>query len=309
MIDPAKNVNINLEPVFLIFSGGNDPGGVCVSCQTYDREIRIMGKVIIQIYEVQEPLEAESLIEADVDHIGSVLISEENWKQPGILETMRVLCDSPSKSSLIPLFSNKDSIFRALDYYQPDIVHFCEDLTEATGSPGRNETLVLLQQRIKERFPEIRIMRSIPIPEPGKEDRFSVMELAGNFEPVSDFFLTDTLIGGESGAVSEKQPVSGFVGITGRTCDWEKAKELVQKSRIPVILAGGLSPDNVYQGIIQVMPAGVDSCTGTNEIDSRGKPVRFKKDFNRVRRFVKEVRRLESENRMQQRQFAAAINA
>jgi len=151
-------------------------------------------------------------------------------------------------------------------------------------------------------------MRSIPIPEPGKEDRFPVMKLARIFEPVSDFFLTDTLLGVESGSVTGKQPVSGFVGITGRTCDWEKAKELVQKSRIPVILAGGLSPDNVSQGIIQVKPAGVDSCTGTNEIDSSGKPIRFKKDFNRVRRFVKEVRRLESENRMQQRQSAATLN-
>jgi len=267
------------------------------------------GRIIIQIYEVQEPLEAESLIEADVDHIGSVLISEENWKQPGIFDTMRVLSDSPSKSCLIPLFNNKDSIFRVLDYYQPDIVHFCEDLTEAAGSSGRNETLILLQQQIKEQFPEVRIMRSIPIPEPGKEDRFSVMKLARIFEPVSDFFLTDTLLGGESGAVSEKQPVSGFVGITGRTCDWKKAQELVQKSRIPVILAGGLSPDNVSRGIIKVMPEGVDSCTGTNEIDSSGKTVRFKKDFIRVRSFVKEVRRLESENRMQQRQFAAITNS
>jgi len=268
----------------------------------------MMGKIIIQIYEVQEPLEAESLIETDVDHIGSVITSEESWRQPGILDTMRVICDSPSKSSLIPLFSNKDSIFRVLDYYQPDIVHLCEDLAEATGSSGRIETLVLQQQQIKEWFPEIKIMRSIPIPEPGKEDRISIMKLAGIFEPVSDFFLTDTLLGSESGTVSEKQPVSGFVGITGITCDWEKAKELVQKSRIPVILAGGLSPDNVSEGIIQVMPAGVDSCTGTNEIDSRGKSVRFKKDFNRVRRFVKEVRRLESENRMQQRKFAVTSN-
>jgi len=267
----------------------------------------MIGKIIIQIYEVQEPLEAESLIETDVDHIGSVITSEESWKQPGILDTMRVICDSPSKSSLIPLFSKEDSIFRILDYYQPDIVHLCEDLAEATGFSGRIETLVLLQQQIKERFPEIKIMRSIPIPESGKKDKFSVMKLAEIFEPVSDFFLTDTLLGGESGAVFEKQPVSGFVGITGRTCDWKKAKELVQKSRIPVILAGGLSPDNVVNGIIQVKPAGVDSCTGTNEIDSCGKSVRFKKDFNRVRRFVKEVRRLESEKKMQQK-FAASTN-
>jgi phosphoribosylanthranilate isomerase len=268
----------------------------------------MMDKIIIQIYEVQEPLEAEKLIDAGVDHIGSVLVSEKNWKQPGLLDTMRVVCDSHSKSSLIPLFGSRDSIFRVLEYYQPDIVHFCEDLTEAEGAPGRIQGFVVLQRQIKERFPEIQIMRSIPIPEPGKEDGFSVMKLAEIFESVSDFLLTDTHLGVEQGAVSEQQPVSGFVGITGRICDWEKAGELARKSRIPVILAGGLSPDNVAQGIIQVRPAGVDSCTGTNEIDSQGNPVRFKKDLNRVRRFVKEVRRLESKNRARKQRSAATVS-
>jgi len=264
-----------------------------------------MGKITIQIYEVQEPREAENLIEADVDHIGSVLLSGESWKQPGILDTIQVVRDSSSKSSLILLFSGLDSIFRALDYYQPDIVHFCEDLAEASGFPGRIHAFVMMQRQIQERYPEIQIMRSIPIPESGKESRFSVMELSEMFEPVSDFFLTDTYLGGASAVVPGNQPVSGFIGITGRICDWGKAGELVQKSRIPVILAGGLSPDNVAQGIMQVMPEGVDSCTGTNEMDSRGRPVRFKKDMKRVRRFVKEVRRMESEAQVQKRHSAA----
>ena len=63
---------------------------------------------------------------------------------------------------------------------------------------------------------------------------------------------------------SNDQPVEGFVGITGKTCDWIAARRLVESSRIPVILAGGLSPENVYEGILAIRPAGVDSCTLTN---------------------------------------------
>ncbi|MGD9107434.1 MAG: hypothetical protein PVJ87_11410, partial [Desulfobacterales bacterium] len=119
------------------------------------------------------------------------------------------------------------------------------------------------------------------------------IELARCFEPLSDYFLTDTLILEKSGSFFEHQPVKGFVGITGRTCDWNVAAKLVLSSRIPVILAGGITPDNVFGGILRVRPAGVDSCTGTNAVDSEGDSIRFKKDFDKVKRFVDEVRRAE----------------
>ncbi|MBA4366427.1 MAG: hypothetical protein C0403_02180 [Desulfobacterium sp.] len=255
----------------------------------------ILGKkMIIQIYEIQEPDEAEEMIEVGVDHIGSVILSEEEWKKPSIYDTMRTIGDSPSKSSLIPLFNKTDSVFRALDYYQPDIVHFCENLCDIDHASDVFQHLIDLQQQVRERFSPIKIMRSIPIPEPGKGNAFSMWEMASLFEPVSDYFLTDTLLGGVANHEGKPQPVEGFVGITGRICDWEIARELVKRSRIPVILAGGLSPENVIQGITHVAPAGVDSCTGTNMRDKRGKPIRFRKDVDRVREFVGAVRNLEN---------------
>jgi phosphoribosylanthranilate isomerase len=254
----------------------------------------ILGKkMIIQIYEIQDPDEAEKMIQEGVDHIGSVILSEEEWKKPSIYDTMRIIGDSPSKSSLIPLFNKTDSVFRVLDYYQPDIVHFCENLCDIDHASDVLQYLIDLQQQVRERFSSIKIMRSIPIPEPGKGNAFSMWEMASLFEPVSDYFLTDTLLGGVADHEGKPQPVEGFVGITGRTCDWEIARELVKRSRIPVILAGGLSPENVFQGIIQVAPAGVDSCTGTNMSDRSGKPIRFRKDVDRVREFVGAVRNLE----------------
>ena len=87
-----------------------------------------------------------------------------------------------------------------------------------------------------------------------------------------------------------EQPVSGFVGITGNTCDWDMARRLVQDSRIPVILAGGISAENVSDGMTATRPAGIDSCTLTNACDGHGRPIRFRKDPGKVKHLVDAVR-------------------
>ena len=256
-----------------------------------------MNRIVVQIYEVQTPSEAQALIEKGVDHIGSVILSDKSWKQPLIRETICLTKNSNAQSSLIPLFSQLDSILQTLDYYQPEIVHFCEALTNSNDTFQFCEDLIHIQENVKKRFPDIKIMRSIPILPPhlkkGMINAVPSLKLARMFEPVSDYFLTDTLLAEKKDVSSEKQPVKGFVGLTGQICDWDIAANLVQSSRIPVILAGGISADNVSKGIMYVRPAGVDSCTLTNSLDADGRPIRFKKDFDRVKRFGDEARKAE----------------
>jgi phosphoribosylanthranilate isomerase len=48
----------------------------------------------------------------------------------------------------------------------------------------------------------------------------------------------------------------------GNAFDLSYAQEVVQHSKIPVILAGGLTPDNVADAIRQVHPYAVDVATG-----------------------------------------------
>ena len=252
-----------------------------------------MNKIIVQIYEVQTPSEAEKLMALGVDHIGSVIVSQESWKVPSIRDTVHLIQGNDGKSSLIPLFDDLETICFMLDYYKPDIIHFCEAITLENGPSASCKKLVLLQKNIKKRFPEIEIMRSIPIPQPKVPNQRETLELARMFEAVSDYFLTDTLIVKSSGSIFDLQPVKGFVGITGKTCNWDMATQLVQASHIPVILAGGITPDNAFDGIMQVMPAGVDSCTGTNALDSKGCSIRFKKDLEKVKHMVDEARRAE----------------
>jgi len=202
---------------------------------------------------------------------------------------------------LIPLIARPDDILRALDYYQPNFVHFCELIPLAPWESARREELcaelIRTQQLVKKEFPPLGIIRAIPVPEPGLPEptpaREAILAVADALAPYSDFFMTDTLRGfAQEGAA---QPVAGYVGITGEVCDWELARALVEASPIPVILAGGISPENVFDAIGRVRPAGIDSCMQTNARDALGKPIRFRKDRDRVRRLLDEVRRAEEE--------------
>ncbi len=74
-------------------------------------------------------------------------------------------------------------------------------------------------------------------------------------------------------------PDTGMRGATGKTHDWELSRQIVERSRVPVILAGGLTPDNVAAAIETVGPWGVDVHTGVEDADGR-------RNLDKVRDFL-----------------------
>ena len=241
--------------------------------------------MIVEIYEIQTPEEAEKCIELGVHHLGSVLLSRGEWRDPVLREMSRLCRASGATHTLNPLFQDAELVYQAVDYYQPGLIHFCENLTDSLGKMKELDGLLEFHSRFKERFPDVPIMRSIPVPASGYGKDFPTLEIARNMEPGTDLFLIDTWV--------DREPVEGYIGITGQVADFVLARQLVEQSRIPVILAGGLSPENVYGAILEVMPAGADSCTQTNAVDEKGRPIRFQKDFHKVDRFVREAQRAE----------------
>jgi len=246
--------------------------------------------MIIQIYEIQTPEEAIALLRMGVQHIGSVALSTLNERDTMLYQTIRLVQKYGAKSSLIPLFSETDRIFQLIEDYSPDIIHFCENILVFE----KIDSIISFQKEIKQKFPKIQIQRAIPIPPSGKGNVQKILQLAKELEEVSDYFLTDTVLEqNENSGLMNTQTVSGFVGITGQVCDWEIALALVQQSKIPVIVAGGLSPQNVKTAIEKIRPAGVDSCSATNRLDSAGMPIRFQKNMSKVAEFIKNVRSVE----------------
>lgn len=90
--------------------------------------------------------------------------------------------------------------------------------------------------------------------------------------------------GGDRILVDSK--VKGALGGTGHSFDWRLVTELA-RSR-PVVLAGGLRPDNVFEAVQAVRPFGVDTASGVESAPGE-------KSDDLVRRFVAEVRRAERE--------------
>jgi phosphoribosylanthranilate isomerase len=91
---------------------------------------------------------------------------------------------------------------------------------------------------------------------------FTVKQLAGYDV---DWLLLDSYVSGEAGG-------------TGKTFDWQQAAQLIDQLTTPVIVAGGLTPENVTSAISCLKPQGVDVSGG---VESTGS-----KDLVKIRRFI-----------------------
>lgn len=72
----------------------------------------------------------------------------------------------------------------------------------------------------------------------------------------------------------------GLHGGTGRTLDWKLARAARQYGRI--ILAGGLTPENVAEGIRVAEPYAVDVASGVEASPGRKEPARLRTFFKEV---------------------------
>lgn len=102
-------------------------------------------------------------------------------------------------------------------------------------------------KELKEKLPSVKIVQVIHV-----IDESSVDEAVRISEQV-DALLLDS--GNPNKAVKE-------LGGTGRQHDWKLSRKIVEQSKVPLFLAGGLNPSNVRQAIEEVQPFGVDLCSG-----------------------------------------------
>ncbi|WP_374985127.1 phosphoribosylanthranilate isomerase [Streptomyces fradiae] len=150
-----------------------------------------------------------------------------------------------------------------------EVSRFCHELgVVAVQLHGDVETEQL--RLLKEFRPELFVLKSLVVKEDNADE---LLKLVDDTHPFVDMYITDTF-----------DPKTGAKGATGLTHDWNVSAELVRRSPKPLMMAGGLNPENVYDAIRTVKPAAVDAHTGLEGPDGR-------KDRAKVAKFVAEARR------------------
>lgn len=212
--------------------------------------------MIVQIYEVQNSVEAKALVKLGVDYIG-VLVGKGKYPRELNFEQAKEIFESLPKGTkgvALSLSDDLEEIAELVEKTNSDILHL---------GPSPENLSPADVKKLKERFSDLKIMRTIPVM--NKES----IELAKRYNEIADYLLLDTY---------RKKDFQ--LGATGETHDWSISREIVESVKIPVILAGGLGPDNVAEAIQRVKPAGVDSKTKTDRTDGK------RKDLEKVKEFV-----------------------
>ena len=85
--------------------------------------------------------------------------------------------------------------------------------------------------------------------------------------------------------------VQGVPGGTGQTFDWSRLPERLSR---PLILAGGLNPDNVGEAIVTARPWAVDVSGGVEQRDAAGKAIGGIKSATAIENFMSGVNSVRS---------------
>jgi phosphoribosylanthranilate isomerase len=213
--------------------------------------------MLVQIYEVSSPEEARALSFFGVDHIG-VLVGDGSFPREQSITRAEEILSAVSRDSLgsaLSLSADLDLIRKIATDLEPDILHLGASTDLLTP-----EDVILL----KKDFPSLKLMRSIPV-----LDSRSI-EIARTYDRIAHMLLLDSHI------VGDKQ-----IGALGVTHDWELDRQIKESVSIPVVMAGGLGPENVADAINFVHPSGVDSKTKTDKTDGS-----HTKDIEKVKQFV-----------------------
>jgi phosphoribosylanthranilate isomerase len=218
----------------------------------------MLQKNLIQIAGVIDAAEAEMLQQCGIRYLGFPLrlpVHREDLTEEQAAAIIKSLA-APAFGVLITYLDEAS-----------EIAAFCHTLgariVQIHGDIERDEL-----KRLKTLHSNLTVIKSLVI---GMRDDKALEAMVSELSPLVDAFITDTF-----------DPKTGASGATGKTHDWRVSRRLVELADKPVILAGGLNPENVKRAILEVRPAGVDSHTGVEGSSGR-------KSREKVHKFVSEA--------------------
>lgn len=193
--------------------------------------------------------------EAGASALGFILAPSRRQVTPELLNDVRAqLAASDSSPQIVAVVVNEPeaALHEIVERSRPDVVQFSGD-----------EDAAILHDLEAAAFRTVRVQEGATL----DEVRYMIDPWLDHACPV------------EAVLIEAQSP--GHFGGTGRVADWELAARLGEL--YPLILAGGLTPENVGAGIARVRPSGVDVASGV-EVDGV-------KSAERIREFIDVARR------------------
>jgi phosphoribosylanthranilate isomerase len=212
--------------------------------------------VFVQIYGITTTEDAIAVDRLEPDSIGLVLDEGiDTWDSVGA-DAARRIREAVTRSRVVALSLSTDParVLATAEALEPDIVH----MARADGMEPR------VLDSIRSSIAPAQLMLTVPV------HGADALSLAERMAASADYVLLDT-----------RHPETGIVGATGRTHDWTVSAGIVRALETPVVLAGGLGPQNVLEAIAAVRPFGVDSETRTSRDADRRR-----KDMGKVEEFI-----------------------
>ena len=213
-----------------------------------------MKSVKVKICGITCEEDLKTVIAAGADAVGFVV---------GVPSSHRSLTMENARKmmQLIPIFV--DGVMVVVPESTSALLKYCEyvcpDVVQIHGDTHLDVSI------IRRNFPSLKLIRAI-----NGEGEYAPTSLIDATEPF-DALLVDTF-------------VQGRYGGTGLSHDWEKTRLLRQVlGSKPLILAGGLKPENVGEAIRVVQPYAVDVSSGVESHLGR-------KDADKVLSFIKKVK-------------------
>lgn len=214
---------------------------------------------LIQVAGIIDQAEANMILEEEADWLGFALrlpAKNEDLSEPDAAAIVKSIPE-PHKGVIITYLTDADEIRAFCAEIGVDAIQLHGDIAPAE------------LRRLRSLAPDLFVLKSLVV----KPDNLAELRtLVADAAEWVDMFITDSF-----------NPATGAKGATGLLHDWDTSAELARLSPRPLMMAGGLTPDNVAAAIEQVRPAGVDAHTGLEDATGR-------KDRLKVRRFVSEAR-------------------
>lgn len=210
---------------------------------------------IIQVAGIIDAAETEMLIAEGVDWLGFPLrlpSGRHDISEPNAREIITRLPHN-HRGVLISYMTDADAISS-----------FCDELG-LTAVQIHGDITVKELARLRAMRPDMFLLKSLVV---RHDNADALLHLIDDSAMFVDMYITDTF-----------DPATGAMGATGKVHDWSLSAALARRSPRPLMLAGGLSADNVGDAIRTVKPAAIDAHTLIEGPDGR-------KDREKVRRFV-----------------------